>query len=128
MDADFWTSRLAAAKRQYTLQNHHQSSHLDRSSIDDFEVEDDVRPEFPCPFCYEDFDIASLCSHLEDEHSYESSVTMLPLRSYGFCMNIMVVLSETDLRRNVSFTFFRISTFILACYALVFSGLFPLLP
>lgn len=81
MDADFWTSRLAAAKRQYTLQNHHQSSHLDRLSIDDFEVEDDVRPEFPCPFCYEDFDIASLCSHLEDEHSYESSVTVCPICS-----------------------------------------------
>ncbi|KAF4371594.1 hypothetical protein F8388_003204 [Cannabis sativa] len=41
MDSDFWTSRLAAAKRQYT-------------------VEDDIRPEFPCPYCYEDFDIASL--------------------------------------------------------------------
>ncbi|XP_021635086.2 protein DEHYDRATION-INDUCED 19 homolog 4 isoform X2 [Hevea brasiliensis] len=77
MDSDFWTSRLAAAKRQYTLQHHHQiqSSHLDRLSIDDFEVEDEVRPDFPCPYCYEDFDIASLCSHLEDEHSCESKVT-----------------------------------------------------
>ncbi|KAH9748814.1 protein DEHYDRATION-INDUCED 19 [Citrus sinensis] len=76
MDSDFWTSRLAAAKRQYTLQqHHHQSSQIDRLSIDDFEVEDDVRPDFPCPYCYEDFDIASLCSHLEDEHSCESKVT-----------------------------------------------------
>ncbi|VVA24527.1 PREDICTED: DEHYDRATION-INDUCED [Prunus dulcis] len=75
MDSEFWTSRLAAAKRQYTLQHHHQSSHLDRLSIDDFEVEDEVRPDFPCPYCYEDFDIASLCSHLEDEHSCESKVT-----------------------------------------------------
>ncbi|XP_065878722.1 protein DEHYDRATION-INDUCED 19-like isoform X2 [Euphorbia lathyris] len=75
MDSDFWTSRLAAAKRQYNLQNHHQSSHLDRLSIDEFEVEDEVRPDFPCPYCYEDFDIASLCSHLEDEHSCESKVT-----------------------------------------------------
>ncbi|KAF3451439.1 hypothetical protein FNV43_RR07534 [Rhamnella rubrinervis] len=76
MDSDFWTSRLAAAKRQYTLQHHHQSSHLD-----DFEVEDEVRPEFPCPYCYEDFDIASLCSHLEDEHSCESKVTVCPICS-----------------------------------------------
>ncbi|KAL0011131.1 hypothetical protein SO802_006239 [Lithocarpus litseifolius] len=75
MDSDFWTSRLAAAKRQYTLQHHHQSSHLDRLGIDDFEVEDEVRPDFPCPYCYEDFDIVSLCSHLEDEHSCESKVT-----------------------------------------------------
>ncbi|KAK9936418.1 hypothetical protein M0R45_013261 [Rubus argutus] len=81
MDSEFWTSRLAAAKRQYTMQHHHQSSHLDRLSIDDFEVEDDVRPDFPCPYCYEDFDIASLCSHLEDDHSCESRVTVCPICS-----------------------------------------------
>ncbi|KAK7369063.1 hypothetical protein VNO80_11097 [Phaseolus coccineus] len=75
MDSDFWTSRLAAAKRQYTLHHHHQNSHLDRLGIDDFDVEEEVRPDFPCPYCYEDFDIASLCSHLEDEHSCESRVT-----------------------------------------------------
>ncbi|KAG5622527.1 hypothetical protein H5410_007745 [Solanum commersonii] len=79
MDSDFWTSRLAAAKRQLNLQqNHsynHQTSQLDRLSIDDFEVEEEVRPDFPCPYCYEDFDIASLCSHLEEEHSCESRVT-----------------------------------------------------
>ncbi|KAJ0016615.1 hypothetical protein Pint_10522 [Pistacia integerrima] len=81
MDSDFWTSRLAAAKHQYTLQHHHQSSLLDRLSIDDFEVEDELRPDFPCPYCYEDFDIASLCSHLEDEHSCESKVTVCPICS-----------------------------------------------
>ncbi|KAF5474442.1 hypothetical protein F2P56_006341 [Juglans regia] len=81
MDSDFWTSRLAAAKRQYTLQHHHQSSHLDRLSIDEFEVDDEVRPDFPCPYCYEDFDIVSLCSHLEDEHSFESKVTVCPICS-----------------------------------------------
>ncbi|KAK7362799.1 hypothetical protein VNO77_04922 [Canavalia gladiata] len=76
MDSDFWTSRLAAAKRQYTLQHHHHpSSHLDRLGIDDFDVEEEVRPDFPCPYCYEDFDLASLCSHLEEEHSCESRVT-----------------------------------------------------
>ncbi|PHT90469.1 hypothetical protein T459_05582 [Capsicum annuum] len=79
MDSDFWTSRLAVAKRQLNLQQHHsynhQSSQLDRLSIDDFEVEEEVRPDFPCPYCYEDFDIASLCSHLEEEHSCESRIT-----------------------------------------------------
>lgn len=82
MDSDFWTSRLAAAKRQYALQHHQQNSHhLDRLNMDDFEVEEDVRPDFPCPYCYEDFDIASLCSHLEDEHSCESKVTVCPICS-----------------------------------------------
>lgn len=84
MDSDFWTSRLAAAKRQYTLQHHqhhHHGSQLDRLGIDDFEVEDEVRQDFPCPYCYEDFDIVSLCSHLEDEHSCESRVTVCPICS-----------------------------------------------
>ncbi|KAH9618745.1 hypothetical protein KSS87_014598 [Heliosperma pusillum] len=77
MDSDFWTARLAAAKRQFNLQHHnlHGSSHLDRLNMDDFEVEDEVRPDIPCPYCYEDFDIASLCAHLEDEHSCESRAT-----------------------------------------------------
>ncbi|KAJ8446949.1 hypothetical protein Cgig2_026447 [Carnegiea gigantea] len=78
MDSDFWTSRLAAAKRQFNLQHHHHlhgSSQLDRLNFDDFEVEDDVRPDIPCPYCYQDFDIASLCNHLEDEHSSEARAT-----------------------------------------------------
>ncbi|XP_043689717.1 protein DEHYDRATION-INDUCED 19-like [Telopea speciosissima] len=80
MDSDLWISRLAAAKRQYALQ-HHQNSQLDRLSIDDFEVEEEVRPDFPCPYCYEDYDIASLCSHLEDEHPFESKATVCPICS-----------------------------------------------
>ncbi|XP_042496783.1 protein DEHYDRATION-INDUCED 19-like [Macadamia integrifolia] len=80
MDSDLWTSRLAAAKRQYALQ-HHQNSQIDRLSIDDFEVEEEVRPDFPCPYCYEDYDIASLCSHLEDEHPFESKVSVCPICS-----------------------------------------------
>ncbi|XP_042500259.1 protein DEHYDRATION-INDUCED 19-like [Macadamia integrifolia] len=80
MDSDLWISRLAAAKRQYALQ-HHQNSQLDRLNIDDFEVEEEVRPDFPCPYCYEDYDIASLCSHLEDEHPFESKVTVCPICS-----------------------------------------------
>ncbi|XP_024983560.1 protein DEHYDRATION-INDUCED 19 homolog 4-like isoform X2 [Cynara cardunculus var. scolymus] len=78
MDSNFWTARLAVAKRQFTTHHHHhhhQSSHLDRLNVDDFEVEDEIRPDFPCPYCYEDFDIGSLCSHLEDEHSCESKAT-----------------------------------------------------
>ena len=76
MDSEFWTSRLAAAKRQYALQHNHPISHLD-----DFDVEEEVRPDFSCPYCYEDFDIGSLCSHLEDEHSCESRVTTFPVCS-----------------------------------------------
>lgn len=59
---------------------------VDRLNIDDFEVEEEVRPDFPCPYCYEDFDVASLCSHLEEEHSCESRVTV------SFFLNHCIVL------------------------------------
>ncbi|KAI3867831.1 hypothetical protein MKW92_049125 [Papaver armeniacum] len=75
MDSDLWTSRLAAAKRQYALQ-HSQLGGLDRLNIDDLLAEEESRPDFPCPYCFEDYDIASLCSHLEDEHPFESKVTL----------------------------------------------------
>ncbi|XP_054791834.1 protein DEHYDRATION-INDUCED 19 homolog 4-like isoform X2 [Prosopis cineraria] len=78
MDSDFWTSRLAAAKRQYAFQQQ-QSSQLDRLGIYDFVVEDDVRPDYSSS--YEDVDIASLCSNLEDEHSCESRATVCPICS-----------------------------------------------
>lgn len=44
--------------------------------MEDFDGEEEARPDYPCPYCYEEFDIASLCSHLEAEHSYESKSTV----------------------------------------------------
>ncbi|KAL0363407.1 UNVERIFIED_CONTAM: protein dehydration-induced [Sesamum calycinum] len=83
MDSDFWRTRLAAAKRQFNMQNHHHfsNSQLDRINLDDFEIEEEVRPDYPCPYCYEEFDVASLCSHLEDEHSCESKAIVCPICS-----------------------------------------------
>ncbi|XP_060202993.1 protein DEHYDRATION-INDUCED 19 homolog 4-like isoform X1 [Lycium barbarum] len=79
MDSDFWNNHISTAKRHFNLQHH--NSQFDRLSIDDFEVEEEARPDFPCPYCYEDFDIASLCSHIEDEHSCESKATVCPICS-----------------------------------------------
>ncbi|XP_078438767.1 protein DEHYDRATION-INDUCED 19 homolog 4-like [Wolffia australiana] len=84
MDSDLWASRLAAAKRQYALQQQqqqHQSGRLDRLIFDDFDLEEDGRLDFPCPYCYEDHDIASLCFHLEEEHAFESKATVCPICS-----------------------------------------------
>lgn len=80
MDSDRFAARLAAAKRQFAFQHNH-SSQLDRLCIDDFEAEDDSRSDFPCPYCYEHHDFASLCSHLEEEHSFESRAAVCPICS-----------------------------------------------
>ncbi|KAG8070540.1 hypothetical protein GUJ93_ZPchr0006g44211 [Zizania palustris] len=75
-----------AAKRQYALQraqSRHGAAvpHLDRYGYDDVEPEEEVRPYFPCPYCYEDHDITSLCAHLEDEHPFENKVVACPVCS-----------------------------------------------
>lgn len=49
---------------------------LDRLGMDEFELEEEIRPDFACPYCYEDHDITSLCTHLEDEHPFESKVAV----------------------------------------------------
>lgn len=35
-------------------------------------VDDDIREEFPCPFCSEYYDIVGLCFHIDDEHPLEA--------------------------------------------------------
>lgn len=35
-------------------------------------ADDDIREEFPCPFCSEFFDIVGLCCHIDDEHPVEA--------------------------------------------------------
>ncbi|KAL2931837.1 Protein DEHYDRATION-INDUCED 19 [Bienertia sinuspersici] len=122
MDSDFWTSRLAAAKRQFNLQHQHHhlhsSSHLDRLNMDDFEVEEDIRPDIPCPYCYEEFDIGTLCTHLEDEHSYESRATVCPICSVKVARDMLghITLQHAHLFK-ISFTMkFLYNSFSLTKY------------
>jgi hypothetical protein len=72
---------MANSKRHHhNFQPSHSSAHLDRHIfLDDVDGEDqDVvlrqqQLDFSCPYCFEDFDITSLCYHLEDEHCFEST-------------------------------------------------------
>lgn len=40
--------------------------------MDEFEGDEEPRPEFLCPFCAEDFDIVGLCCHIDEEHTLEA--------------------------------------------------------
>ncbi|GFP85283.1 protein dehydration-induced 19 homolog 4 [Phtheirospermum japonicum] len=35
--------------------------------------DEELRPEFLCPFCAEEFDVVGLCCHIDEEHSNEAS-------------------------------------------------------
>ena len=77
MDSEHWISRLAAAKRFYAAQ----LGHGDRAGMEELDMDEEVRPEFACPYCYEDHDVASLCAHLEEEHPFEPHAAPCPICS-----------------------------------------------
>ncbi|OMO96706.1 Drought-responsive family protein [Corchorus capsularis] len=70
MDAESWSARLSSASKRY------QSALQSRSDMfmgfEEIDGEDDIREEFPCPFCSEYFDIVGLCCHIDDEHPVEA--------------------------------------------------------
>ncbi|KAK9281109.1 hypothetical protein L1049_004002 [Liquidambar formosana] len=65
------------------------SSNLCRSSLqsrsdlcfdfEEIEGDDDLKAEFPCPFCSDEFDITELCYHIEDEHPCEANIGVCPV-------------------------------------------------
>ncbi|CAK9169000.1 unnamed protein product [Ilex paraguariensis] len=85
MDADSWSARLSSASKRYqsALQSRSskpgsyewESDGFDADMLMAFEeldADDDIREEFPCPFCSEYFDIVGLCCHIDDEHPIEA--------------------------------------------------------
>lgn len=77
MDADSWSARLSSASKRY------QSALQSRSEMfmgfEEIDGDDDIREEFPCPFCSEYFDIVGLCCHIDDEHPVEAKNGVCPI-------------------------------------------------
>lgn len=77
MDADSWSARLSSASKRY------QSALQSRSDMfmgfEEIEADDDIRDEYPCPFCSEYFDIVGLCCHIDDEHPVEAKNGVCPV-------------------------------------------------
>ncbi|KAI3786741.1 hypothetical protein L1987_40649 [Smallanthus sonchifolius] len=71
MDADSWAARLSSTSKRYQYALQSRSSEM-FMGFEDIEVDDDMREEFPCPFCTGYFDIVGLCCHIDDEHHLES--------------------------------------------------------
>lgn len=76
MDSEVWASLLSAAKRRPALHPYR----ADRTiSHEDLEAHDDMLIEFTCPFCCGEFDIGSLCSHIEEKHCFEPKAAVCPV-------------------------------------------------
>ncbi|XP_052194364.1 protein DEHYDRATION-INDUCED 19 homolog 3 isoform X2 [Diospyros lotus] len=77
MDADSWSARLSSASKRY------QSALQSRSDMflgfEEIDGDEDIREEYPCPFCSEYFDIVGLCCHIDDEHPVEAKNGVCPV-------------------------------------------------
>lgn len=77
MDSDSWiSSRLSNSSRRY-----YSRSDLFLGGNDDAEPGgggDDLRAEYLCPFCAEDYDVVSLCCHIDEEHPLQASTGVCP--------------------------------------------------
>jgi hypothetical protein len=77
MDSDSWSARLSSASKQY------QSALQSRSDMfmgfEEIDGDDDIREEFPCPFCSGYFDIVGLCCHIDEEHPVEAKNGVCPV-------------------------------------------------
>ncbi|XP_065630753.1 protein DEHYDRATION-INDUCED 19 homolog 3 isoform X1 [Quercus suber] len=47
--------------------------------FEEIDGDDDIREEFPCPFCSEYFDIVGLCCHIDEEHPVEAKNGVCPV-------------------------------------------------
>ncbi|XP_024025867.1 protein DEHYDRATION-INDUCED 19 homolog 3 isoform X2 [Morus notabilis] len=94
MEHDGWSfAGLSAASLRSTY-HHHQStlkSHSDfYIEFEDFDGDDeDLRLDFPCPFCSEDFDLVGLCCHLDEEHPSEAKSGICPVCATRVGMNMV---------------------------------------
>ncbi|KAK9919934.1 hypothetical protein M0R45_028507 [Rubus argutus] len=107
MDGDSWSARLSSASKRY------QSALQSRSDMfmgfEEIDGDDDIREEFPCPFCSEYFDIVGLCCHIDEEHPVEAKNGVCPVCSLR--VGIDMVAHITLQHGNI----FKISFFFELC-------------
>ncbi|CAN6581873.1 unnamed protein product [Malus baccata var. baccata] len=77
MDGDSWSARLSSASRRYQSALRSRSDML--MGFEEIDGDDDIREEFPCPFCSEYFDIVGLCCHIDEEHPVEAKNGVCPV-------------------------------------------------
>ncbi|OAY56078.1 protein DEHYDRATION-INDUCED 19 homolog 4 [Manihot esculenta] len=80
MASDSWSSRLSTSSRRY----------FPRSDLyEENDVDEDLKAEFLCPFCAEDFDVVGLCCHIDEEHPVEAKNGVCPVCAKRVGMDIV---------------------------------------
>ncbi|KAK1387521.1 Protein DEHYDRATION-INDUCED 19 like [Heracleum sosnowskyi] len=72
MASDAW-GRISSSSRRSPFQSD------PFSEEEDMEREEELRPEYTCPFCAEDFDMVGLCCHMDGNHAAEAKNGVCPI-------------------------------------------------
>uniref|UniRef100_A0A2K1R8D1 Drought induced 19 protein type zinc-binding domain-containing protein n=1 Tax=Populus trichocarpa TaxID=3694 RepID=A0A2K1R8D1_POPTR len=73
-------------------------------------TEEDLKAEYLCPFCGEDFDVVGLFCHIHEEHPAEAKNGVCPVCAKRVGMNIITCSVRGDCRRggaNLAFSILR---------------------
>lgn len=87
MEDDAWSFGFSTASRAY-----HSAfkSHSDLCfDLEEVEGDDELKAEYPCPFCPEDFDLVGLCCHIDEEHPIEANSGVCPVCATRVGMNMV---------------------------------------
>ncbi|KAB5569489.1 hypothetical protein DKX38_003282 [Salix brachista] len=81
MEDDTWSFGLSTSSSSRSYQSVLKS--LSDLCIDFEEIEeeddDELRTEYQCPYCTDDFDLVELCSHVDEEHYLEAKSGVCPV-------------------------------------------------
>nr|TKS06535.1 drought-responsive family protein [Populus alba] len=80
MASDSWISRFSTSSRRYQT----------RSDLhEETEAEEDLKAEYLCPFCAEDFDVVGLFCHIDEDHPVEAKNGVCPVCAKRVGMDIV---------------------------------------
>ncbi|KAJ6897734.1 drought-responsive family protein [Populus alba x Populus x berolinensis] len=83
MASDSWISRFSTSSRRYQT----------RSDLhEETEAEEDLKAEYLCPFCAEDFDVVGLFCHIDEDHPVEAKNGVCPVCAKRVGMDIVIFL------------------------------------
>ncbi|CAK7333243.1 unnamed protein product [Dovyalis caffra] len=80
MASDSWASRFSTSSRR---------CHTRSDLYEETEAEEDLKAEYLCPFCAEDFDVVGLFCHIDEEHPVEAKNGVCPVCAKRVGMDIV---------------------------------------
>ncbi|EOA38487.1 hypothetical protein CARUB_v10010253mg [Capsella rubella] len=79
MEDDMWCVSSSGSSRSYrseTAAKYQSGPYLD---LEEFEEDEDIAVDYPCPFCSDDYDLVELCHHMNEEHHLEAYNGICPV-------------------------------------------------